>query len=161
MSKTTITTDQDAVVCEVEIAAPPERIFQALTSEDQLFRWWNGAGGKCRVKSWEMEARPGGKWRCVAFDPSGQMVVNGCSEFVTSGEIVEFDLLRALAYSWFANFHSIRSHGAMVRWELIPQSHGTLVRMTHSGLKPLQIASDYANGWPGVIGSLKMFMEAQ
>ncbi|MFZ0479988.1 MAG: SRPBCC domain-containing protein [Terriglobales bacterium] len=161
MPKTMVTTDQDAVVCELEIAAPPERVFQALTSQDQLFRWWNGEGGPCRVKLWEMEARLGGKWRCLAFDPSGQMVVNGCSEFETFGEIVEFDPPRALAYTWLANFHSIPSHRAMVRWELIPQSQGTFVRMTHSGLKPLQIATDYANGWPGVIGSLKKFAEAQ
>lgn len=161
VSKITVTPDRDAVVCEVEIAAPPERVFQALTSQDQLVRWWNGEGGPCRVKLWEMQACLGGKWRCVAFDPSGQMVVNGCSEFITSGEIVEFDPPRALAYTWFANFHSIPSHGAMVRWELIPESQGTLVRMTHSGLKPLQIANDYANGWPGVIGSLKTFAEAQ
>lgn len=108
-----------------------------------------------------MDARPGGQWHCVAFDPTGKRVLNNRSEFETFGEIVEFDPPRILAYTWFANFHSIPSHGAMVRWGLNPQSQGTFVRMTHSGLKPLQIATDYANGWPGVIGSLKKFAEEQ
>jgi len=32
--------DQDRVVAEIEIAAPPERVFQALTDQKQLFHWW-------------------------------------------------------------------------------------------------------------------------
>jgi uncharacterized protein YndB with AHSA1/START domain len=161
VSKTIITNDKDAVICEVQVAAPPERIFHALNSEDQLIRWWNGEGGPCQVKSWEMDARLGGKWRCTAHDPSGQMVVNGFSEFENSGEIVEFDPPRALAYSWFANFHSIPSHRTLVRWELTPKSAGTLVRMTHSALKDLPGGTDYASGWPGVLDWLQQFAESQ
>lgn len=157
MSKAIITPNRDAVVCEVQVAAPPERIFQALTSEDQLAQWWNGEGGPCRVKSWSMDPRIGGTWRCVAYDPSGQMVVNGFSEFETSGEIVEFDPPRGLAYTWRATFHSIPSHESIVRWELIPEGDGTLVRMTHRALKELPESSGYADGWPGVLDGLKRF----
>ena len=139
MPKAIVTPDQDAVVCEVQIAAAPERIFQALTTTDQLLRWWNGEGGPCQVRLWEMDPRLGGKWRCLASDPSGQMAVNGVSEFHNFGEIVEFDPPRVLAYTWFANFHSIPSHRTLVRWELIPQSEGTLVKMTHNGLKALSL----------------------
>ena len=160
MPKAILTPDQDAVVCEVQIAAPPERIFQALTSADQLPRWWNGEGGPCRVKLWEMDPQIGGKWRCVAWDPTGKMVIHGSSEFETSGEIVELDPPRVLAYTWFANFHSVPSHQTLVRWELIPQSQGTLVRMTHSALRALPGGTDYVNGWPGVLDSLKGFFEA-
>jgi uncharacterized protein YndB with AHSA1/START domain len=161
MAKAIITPDQDAVICEVPIAAPPERIFQALTSPDQLLRWWNGEGGPCQVQLWEMDPRVGGKWRCMASDPTGKMVINGVSDFENFGEIVEFDPPRILAYSWFANFHSIPSHRTLVRWELIPQSQGTLVRMTHSALKALPGGTGYVNGWPGVLDSLKGFFEAQ
>ena len=31
--------DPDAVVLETEIAAPPERVFQALVDQKQLFTW--------------------------------------------------------------------------------------------------------------------------
>jgi uncharacterized protein YndB with AHSA1/START domain len=160
MPKAVTTPDQDAVICEVQIAAPPERVFQALTSVDQLVQWWNGEDGPCRVKLWEMDPRVGGKFRCVASDPTGKMVVNGVSEFHTSGEIVEFDPPRALAYTWFANFHSIPSHRTMVRWDLIPQAQGTLVRMTHSALKDLPGGTDYVQGWPGVLDALKGFCDA-
>ena len=157
MAKAGVTPDQDAVICEVRVAAPPERVFEALTSQAQLFRWWNGEGGPCRVRSWEMEPYLGGKWQCRAYDPSGQMVVNGVSEFETSGEIMEFDPPRTLAYSWFANFHSDPSHESMVRWELVPEGHGTLVKLTHSGLKGLPDGTGYADGWPGVVDGLVRF----
>ena len=65
MPQTIVTPDKDAVISEVQIAAPPERIFQALTSSDSLMRWWNGEGGPCRVKVWEIEPRLGGRMRHV------------------------------------------------------------------------------------------------
>lgn len=149
-----ITPDQDAVICEVLIAAPPERIFQALTSKDQLMRWWNGGDGPFRVKLWEMDSRLGGKFRLVASDPSGKMVINGISEIENWGEIVEFDPPYVLAYTWFSNAHSIPTHRSLVRWELLLQAHGTLVRMTHSGLKNLPGGTSYVSGWPSVIDGL-------
>jgi uncharacterized protein YndB with AHSA1/START domain len=40
MPTTLITSDQDAIVSDVHIAAPPERVFQALIDPQQLMRWW-------------------------------------------------------------------------------------------------------------------------
>jgi len=85
------------------------------------------------------------------------MVVNGVSEFETSGEIVEFDPPRTLTYSWFANFHSDPTYRSIVRWELTSEGGGTLVKMTHSGLKGLPDGAGYAEGWPGVVDGLVRF----
>ena len=159
MPHTVVTPDKDAVISEVQIAAPPERIFQALTSSDLLMRWWNGSDGPCRVKLWEFEARLGGRWRCTVEDPSQKMLPGG--EGTTTGEIVEFDPPRTLAYTWLASFHSKPEVVTLVRWNLVPNQDGTLVKMTHSGLKPLPEGAGYAEGWPGVIGCLKNFAETQ
>ena len=48
-----ITPDQDAVVTEIEIAAPPERVFEALTDPAQLMLWWAATPKGAR---WEMDA---------------------------------------------------------------------------------------------------------
>ena len=37
-STTVVTSDQDAIISEIEIAAPAERVFRALTDSDQLVR---------------------------------------------------------------------------------------------------------------------------
>jgi Activator of Hsp90 ATPase homolog 1-like protein len=93
-----ISPDQDAIVGEVEIAAPPEQVFRALTDPAQLIRWWGD--DICKTSVWEMDARHGGKWRFEASDPSGKIVVNGVSAFTAYGEITEFDPPRLLAYTW-------------------------------------------------------------
>jgi uncharacterized protein YndB with AHSA1/START domain len=160
MPNVVVTPDQDAVICEVQIAAPADAIFHALTDSDLLMRWWNGRGGPCRTTVWEIDPRLGSRMRHVAHDPSGQMKVNGVSEFEVWGEIVEFDPPHSLAYTWYANFHSKREHGTLVRWELTPHAEGTLVKVTHSQLKPQAEGAGYAQGWPGVVAGLKKFAES-
>jgi len=157
--QTIVTPDRDAVISETQIAAPPERIFQALTDSDLLIRWWNDENGPCRVKQWELEPRLGGRLRILVEDPTGTMLPSGQS--VTTGEIVEFDPPRTLAYTWRATFHSNPDHDTLVRWELVPTGNETLVKMTHSRLKPLPEGASYAEGWPGVIAWLKKFAEAR
>ena len=66
MPQSQITPDQDAIVTEIEIAAPPERVFQALTDPSQLMLWWAASPAGAL---WEMDARPGGKWRYELADP--------------------------------------------------------------------------------------------
>ena len=60
MPKAIVTPDQDAIIAEIDIAAPPGRVFEALTDSDQLLRWFTDAS--CPVKFWQMDARLGGKY---------------------------------------------------------------------------------------------------
>jgi uncharacterized protein YndB with AHSA1/START domain len=156
MPTTIITPDQDSIVTQIEIAAPPERVFQALTDAQQLKRWFGSP--ECPAKVWEMDAGPGGHYRYVT--EKGAVVVNNVSQFECHGEIVEYDPPRVLAYTWIANWHDDVTRRTIVRWELTPKSTGTLVKVTHSGLIQLPIARrDYAGGWPGVLEMLKKFAE--
>jgi uncharacterized protein YndB with AHSA1/START domain len=88
------------------------------------------------------------------------VVVNGKDEFRCHGEIVEFDPPRVLAYTWISNWHNDQSLKTVVRYELTPKGKGTHVKVTHSGLASEDVArKDYAGGWPGVLTSLKVFVE--
>jgi uncharacterized protein YndB with AHSA1/START domain len=161
MATVPITPEQDAVTAEIFIAAPPERVFQAITDSRQLLLWW-GSEGPCKATVWEFDARIGGRWRFEAGDPSGSVVINAVSDFKAGGEIVEYDPPRVLAYSWIANWHDDRAQRTMVRWELAPSGAGTKVKVTHSGLAKLPVArKDYGGGWPGVVEMLKKFVEKQ
>lgn len=156
MPTTIITPDQDSIVTQIEIAAPPERVFQALTDAKQLKRWFGSP--ECPAKIWQMDAGPGGHYRYVT--EKGAVVVNHVSQFECHGEIVEYDPPRVLAYTWIANWHDDVTRRTIVRWELTPKSTGTLVKVTHSGLTQLPIARrDYTGGWPGVLEMLKKFAE--
>jgi uncharacterized protein YndB with AHSA1/START domain len=156
MTKAIITPDQDSILSEIEIAAPAERVFQALTRGDELSRWFTSP--ECPAKFWKMDARLGGRYHYAT--EKGTVVVNNVSEFECSGEILEYDPPRLLVYTWVANWHEDKSRRTVVRWELTPTKTGTHVKVTHSGLAQETIArKDYSGGWPGVLEMLKKFAE--
>lgn len=156
MATTIVTPNQDAVVSEIQIAAPPQRVFQALTNAAELRQWFTDP--TCPIHRWEMDARLGGKYRYDTDE--GTHVVNNVRKFECHGEIVEFDPPRVLAYTWIANWHDDPARRTVVRWELTPQGEGTLVKVTHSGLAQEATARrDYSGGWPGVVEQLKNFVE--
>ena len=157
MATTRITRDQDAVISEIEIAAPPERVFRALIERDQAMRW--GSNDKFEMISWEMDARPGGKWRFVSKE-IGEKHPLGIAEFIHNGEILEMDPPRVLAYTWFTNWHEDPAHPTVVRWELTPARGGTRVKVTHSGLGTMPAAcKGYSEGWPGLLQALRTHFE--
>jgi len=157
MPKASITPDQESIVTEIDIAAPPSRVFEALTDPAQLMLWFTDAS--CPVKSWQMDARLGGSYSYAT--EKGNFVVNGVSEFECHGEILEFDPPRLLVYTWIANWHLDPAKKTVVRWELTPVAVGTHVRVTHSGLaQEPEARKDYSGGWPGVVEKLRQFAEA-
>jgi len=151
-----VSTTQDAVIAEIEIAAPPQRVFQALMDPKQVMQWWTG--DDCAIESFTLEAKRGGRW---TYDTKqSKLNVNGVTKFHCEGEILEFDPPRSLAYTWVANWHDDKSRRTVVRWELAPGGAGTRLKVTHSGLSEEATArKDYSGGWPGVVGALKKFVE--
>lgn len=157
MATTSVTPDQDAIVSEIEISAPPERVFKALSDAEELKRWFRNP--ECPPKFWTMDARVGGLYGYAT--EKGSSVVNGVNEFECHGEVLEYDPPQVLVYTWIANWHDDKAQRTVVRWDLSPKRGGTHVKVTHSGLRTLPVArKDYSGGWPGVVGMLKKFVEA-
>lgn len=147
----------DSVVAEIEISAPPERVFRALTDPKELPIWW-GSEPSAELKVYKMDARVGGKWRYECSDRVGHPV-NGVTDFKAHGEILQLDPPRLLVLTWIANWHDHPEQPTVVRWELDPTKKGTRVRVTHSGLagQPI-VRKDYGSGWKGVLDLLKKFV---
>jgi len=159
MPQSVISPNLDAVTCEIDIAAPPERVFQALIDEAQLMRWFSG-DASCPVKFWKLDPRKGGQYHYHTGEATH--AVNGVTEFDCQGEILEFDPPRVLAYTWIGNWHDDKRLKTIVRYDLTPTPTGTHIKVTHSGLATEEVCrNDYANGWPGVFTSLKKFVESQ
>ena len=151
MTAANATMDQDAVVSEIEIAAPPERVFQALTDQKQLFQWW-GSEPSVDLLKFDMDARKGGRYYYECTPKPGShlgpvedvMRHNKANSFICHGEVLEIDPPRLLVWSWIANWHEHPEHATTVRWELTKTANGTRVRVTHSGLREEPISrKDY------------------
>jgi uncharacterized protein YndB with AHSA1/START domain len=109
MATVAVTPDQ-AVVGEVFIAAPPARVFEAITDAKQIPRWW-GQNGVYQITEWKADVRPGGKWSSVGVGADGK-------SFQVSGEYLEVDPPRLITHTWFASWCGNRE--TVVRW-----SHGS------------------------------------
>ena len=151
MATTIVTPDQDTIISEIDIAAPPERVFKAISDASDIRR------RSPELSAYEMDPRVGGRWY-LEMRP-GQPY-KGMALIRHEGEILEFDPPRLLVYTWLANFHKDPQKPSVVRWELTPIKSGTHVKLTHTGLtSEPESRRDYAGGWPGVLEKLKFDIE--
>ncbi len=162
MATATITSDQNAVIAEIFIAAPPARVFQAISDPTQLPKWW-GQDGLYHVTRSTMDVRPGGKWRSEGVGTDGK-------SFFVEGEYLEVDPPRLLVHTWVGSYDPTPT---VVRWELTPQAvnalhpsgpkksgTGTFVRVTQEGFNgKLESAKSHGEGWKRVLGWLQAFAE--
>jgi uncharacterized protein YndB with AHSA1/START domain len=153
-SPSRITPDNDSVITEIEIAAPPQRVFEALINRDQALQW--GTGEAFEITLWDMDARPGGKWHFVSRERNR----TGAEPYDHHGEILQIKPPLLLEYSWYANWHPDPAYRTIVRWDLTPTKTGTHLKVTHSNLAALPgLAQGYSQGWPGLVQQIKTFLE--
>jgi len=126
---------------QIEIAAPPEKVFRALTDPARLAKWW-GAPDKYLTQNWQVDLRVGGRW-------SGDVTEGGRVTGTGHGEILELDPPRLLVWSWNTSWDE--SSGSTIRYELTPTATGTRVEVTHSGFARPEISENYRRGWPTVL----------
>jgi uncharacterized protein YndB with AHSA1/START domain len=163
MATAVISPDQDTVVAEIFIAAPPARVFQAISDPTQLPKWW-GQDGMYHVTKSIMDVRPGGRWRSEGVGADGKT-------FWVEGEYLEVDPPRLLVHTWNSSYGNPVQ--TVVRWELESQSvhglhpggpkkagTGTLVRVRHSGFAgDVEDVTNHGEGWKRVLGWLNEFVE--
>ena len=141
--------DNDIVTCEVFVAAPRERVFQAITDPRQALKWW-GQDGKYRFHEFLMDVRVGGKWSCA-----GASVTMGPT--TVHGEFLVVDPPRQLAYTWISSWMPVSTE---VQWDLEEQGTGTVVKLTHTGFAgDAEMTKNHSIGWLSVIGWLQAFVE--
>lgn len=162
MAIATITPDQNTVIAEVFIAAPPARVFQAISDPTQLPKWW-GQPGLYHVTKSTMDVRPGGKWRSDGIGADGKA-------FYVEGEYLEVDPPRLLVHTWTGSYSPEKT---VVRWELTPHSvhglhpngpkksgTGTLVRVRQEGFAGNVVSANaHSDGWKRVLGWLEAYVE--
>lgn len=141
--------DHDAVTCEIFIAAPCERVFEALTNPAQANQWW-GDQGRLDMRNFSMDVRPGGKW-----STTGRSATSG--EVKVHGEYLEIDPPRRLAYTWISSW---LPKVTQVLWELEPYNGGTSLRLTHAGFAgDTEATKNHIHGWIMVLGWLQSYAE--
>jgi uncharacterized protein YndB with AHSA1/START domain len=110
------------------VKAPPRAVYKHLT-ESALWARWQGVDA-------DIQAVPGGSFRMT--------MANGQ---VAEGRFVQLVPDRRVVFTWGWNGHpSVPPGSSTVEIELIPEADGTLVRLTHRGLPPDDVAP-HELGW--------------
>jgi uncharacterized protein YndB with AHSA1/START domain len=119
----------------VELAAPPERVFEALASRE-ICAWWVRPG-VFDTREWTGDVRPGGAWRASGLARG--------NPYGLEGEFLEVERPKKLVHTW----HLVGAPGApsTVTYILQPVEGGTRVTLRHSGLTEAATCTNTCVGW--------------
>lgn len=111
----------------IEIAAPPEKVFDYLITADGMTAWMGQYA--------ELDPTPGGRF---AVDIAGHAI---------RGEYLYVEPPRRVVVSWgMQGSHTLPAGASRVEFRLIPTSTGKRIELTHSGLPDGEIRG-HAYGW--------------
>ncbi len=142
-------TAQGTILARIDISAPPERVFRALTTEE-LTKWW-GSAETYRFTSFEIDLRPGGRWREEGVGADGK-------PFHVGGKVLEVDPPRKLVEtrepSWDAE-----GPPTTMTYLLKPIEIGTRITVRHTGFGTRAASCEsHASGWEAVLGWLANYV---
>jgi uncharacterized protein YndB with AHSA1/START domain len=140
-----------SIIATVEIAANPERVFQALMGPE-VAKWW-GADGHYRVTEWTADLRVGGTWMSKGKGADGK-------EFTVQGKILEFDPPHKVVKTWNYDWEE-GAQETKLTYQLEAIEGGTRVKVQHTGFGSRKKAcEDHANGWEQVLGWLVEYVHS-
>jgi uncharacterized protein YndB with AHSA1/START domain len=135
------------ILASVEIAAPPERVFRALTSDD-ITRWW-GSDDLYRTTRFTADVRVGGKWRSEGQGADG-------SSFYVEGEYVTIEPPHLLVHTWKPEWEP--GEATTITFRLEPTATGTKLTLRHEGFTGrAESCQGHADGWERVLTWLDGF----
>ncbi|WP_214474865.1 SRPBCC domain-containing protein [Mesorhizobium sp. dw_380] len=137
------------ILATVTIAAPPERVFRALTADDQIPLWWR-SDELYRTTRHRADVRPGGAWRSEGIGADGQ-------EFHVQGEYLKVEPPHLLVMTWKAPWDD--DNVTIVTYTLEEVDAGTRLILRHEGFAAREGACrDHGLGWERVLDWLATFL---
>jgi uncharacterized protein YndB with AHSA1/START domain len=126
------------------IAAPPEKVWQALTKGDISEQYWFGYRVSADGKAGD---------RMTAFNPAGVKAHDD--------PIIESDPPRRLVYGWKPIYKDLPDERpSRVTFELEPFKDQTRLTVLHDEFDDdSKMFRMISKGWPAVLSSLKSFLE--
>jgi uncharacterized protein YndB with AHSA1/START domain len=136
---------EGTILAQVDIAAPVERVFAALTHGDEIVKWW-GSDELYRTTEWRSELREGGAWKSSGVGADGK-------PFTVEGEYVVVEPPRRVTFTWKPAWDG--GHVSTVTYRLESIEGGTRLVLRHEGLAGrADSCSSHASGWERVLGWL-------
>lgn len=136
--------DKPTFVYVTYIAAPPEKVWQALTEPDLTEKYWFGFRVRANGKAGE---------RMTARDPAGKEV--HCDIILVS------EPPRRLVYAWRPLYDEFKhERPSRVTIDITPMEGRVRLTVTHDDFdEDSAVFEKITVGWPSVLSSLKSYLE--
>jgi uncharacterized protein YndB with AHSA1/START domain len=132
------------------IHAPVERVFNAWTVPEQLAAWWGPEGAT--IPDYEMDVRPGGRWRTVMKLPDGNAPE-------VSGVYRAIEKNRRLVFTWaWTRADGSRGHETevTVTFEAVPG--GTRLVLVQQVFQSREQRDNHGKGWESTFDALAKWL---
>jgi uncharacterized protein YndB with AHSA1/START domain len=127
----------------IYIAAAPEKVFEALTDAEASKLYWHG-------NSVDSDWKVGSAFALRLARHENDV----------TGEVLEYDPPRRLAYSFRAHDGSDRGKPSRVTFELERQKDQVKLTVIHDQFEPASpVLEKVSAGWPLILSSLKSYVE--
>ncbi len=142
--------ERGVILARVEIAAPPERVFRALTSADEITRWW-GSCETYKTEKWASDFRVGGAWKAEGHGVDGMA-------FSVSGVFLEIVPPHKVVQTWKPDWDG--GHETTLTYHLVATDAGTRLTIRHEGfIGRAQSCEQHTAGWETVLGWLAQYLQ--
>jgi uncharacterized protein YndB with AHSA1/START domain len=135
-----------AIVYAIYIASTPERVWEALTSDEFSRKYFSG-------NAVEVDQRIGGAF--IVRTPDGAVHI--------SGEVIECERPNKLTVTFNVNWPALieKLGPTLVTWEIEPAGDAVKLTLIQSHDRPISddILSGGRAGWPAIVSSLKSLLE--
>jgi uncharacterized protein YndB with AHSA1/START domain len=131
----------------IDIAAPPERVWEALTTPEQISRWFFGVETE---SDWQV-----GRSLVHRGQYQGQ-------PYEDRGEILELDPPKRFVHTHWSPMSGLPDtpeHAQRVTWSLEPSAGGTTLIVAEDNLPSEQAKTISDQSWPQALDGLRALLE--
>ena len=151
MTQARAVTDGDTVLADIEIAVPPQRAFDAMTSAE-VEEWW-GEPDLYRLTNWRSDLRVGGRWQVDVRLPNGA-ILPASGEYLVVEAPHRVTLTRR--YDW--DHPTLGRQATRVTYRFEPAEAGTQVIVLQDEFGSPEAAREHAGGWQRTLDFLHAYL---
>jgi len=142
------------------IMSPRDKVFQAWPKRALLEKWMCRSNPDQRTKYYELDVRPGGRYRLESVSPSGVL-------YMIEGTYREIRPPEKLVFTWSRTKTAVQgspvkenNEETLVTVDFFERGKFTEVILTHEKFSTAEIRDRHARGWKGCFDSLDGALKA-
>jgi uncharacterized protein YndB with AHSA1/START domain len=132
-----------SLTIQKHINAPPDQVYAAWLDPVKLTRFMANCQGM-QLSSAATDPRVGGRFSMV--------MNNGTRDIPHAGTYLELAPHTRIAFTWESEYSTVE--GSTVTMDLVPQSGGTLVTLTHVRFATESSRDGHRGGWTTILDGL-------